>query len=261
MEKPGGTMSRLAVQCSRLLFLIFIAATPALAQDAQLSGRVTDPSGAVIANAKIEVRNQATSASRATTTNADGLYVVPFLAPGVYTISADANGFKRFEQREVKLEAAQQGTIDLKLEVGSSAEAVTVNGDIPLINTSDASVSTVVDRQFVENMPLNGRTLQSLITDAPGIVTTPTPVAGEQGQFSSVGQRAGSNYFSIDAVSANFGVEVAQYLAEGANGGLPALSALGTTSSLVSIDALQEFRLESSTYAPEYGRGSGAQVI
>jgi hypothetical protein len=261
MENPGGTMSRLAVHCSLLLSLIFIAATPALAQDAQLSGRVTDPSGAVIANARIEVRNQATSASRATTTNADGLYVVPFLTPGVYTISADASGFKRFEQREVKLEAAQQGTIDLKLEVGSSSEAVTVNGDIPLINTSDASVSTVVDRQFVENMPLNGRTLQSLISDAPGIVTTPTPVAGEQGQFSSVGQRAGSNYFSIDAVSANFGVEVAQYLAEGANGGLPALSALGTTSSLVSIDALQEFRLESSTYAPEYGRGSGAQVI
>ena len=159
------------------------------------------------------------------------------------------------------LNVAQKANVSFKLDVGSKDETVTVDGSGADINTTDATVSTVIDRQFVENIPLNGRTLQSLITDAPGVVTTTTAVGGEQGQFSSVGQRPGSNYFTVDGVSANFAIEPAQYLAEGGNGALPALSALGTTASLVSLDELQEFRLESSTYTPEFGRGSGAQIV
>jgi hypothetical protein len=254
-------LNRTAINFINLLLLGCIGAISLLAQDVQVSGRVTDTTGAVIPKAKIEVRNQATSASRSTTTNADGLYVVPFLTPGTYTIAADAGGFKRFEQTDVQLDVAQQGTVDLKLEVGTQSDAVTVSASAPLTNTSDASVSTVVDRQFVENLPLNGRSLQSLIALSPGVVSSPSAETGDQGQLSVAGQRAGSNYFTIDGVSANFAAPQTRWSGQATNGGLLAFSALGSTNSLVSVDALQEFRLETSTYAPEFGRESGAQAV
>jgi hypothetical protein len=171
-------------------FLFLVAALPLLAQDAQVSGYVIDPSGAAIPNARVEVRNQATSASRSTMANEIGRYVVPFLKPGVYTISADANGFKRFEQTGVKLEVGQQASIDLKLQIGPTSEAITVSGGVPLVNTENAAVGTVVDRQFVENIPLNGRSFQSLITLTPGVVAVPAGTSLNQGQFSVNGQRA-----------------------------------------------------------------------
>jgi hypothetical protein len=246
-----------------IAFLIsLIDAASLRAQNAQVSGRVTDPTGAVVPSTKVEVRNQATSGYRSTLSNADGLFAVPFLTPGVYTISADAKGFKRFEQTDVKLEAAQQAVVDLKLEVGAANDSVTVNGSVaPLVNSTDASVSTVVDRQFVENLPLNGRSFQSLIVLTPGVVFTPSSDSADQGQFSVAGQRAGSNYFSVDGVSANFAAPIGGDSGQTNNGGVMASSALGSTSSLVSVDAVQEFRLESSTYAPEFGRESGAQVV
>jgi len=228
---------------------------------AQLSGTITDSTGAVLPHAEILIVNQDTGIYRAVQSDQEGQYTAPALQPGHYRVTVKVDGFKTLVTQQVTLNVAQKANVSFKLEVGSKDETVTVDGTGADLNTTDATVSTVIDRQFVENIPLNGRTLQSLITDAPGVVTTSTPVAGEQGQFSSVGQRAGSNYFSIDGVSANFGIEVAQYLAEGGNGGLPALSALGTTASLVSLDELQEFRLESSTYTPEFGRGSGAQIV
>jgi hypothetical protein len=228
---------------------------------AQLSGSITDSTGAVLPHAVILIVNQDTGIYRSVQSDQDGQYTAPALQPGHYRITVKADGFKTLVTQQVSLNVAQKASVSFKLEVGSKNETVTVDGSGSDINTTDATVSTVIDRQFVENIPLNGRTLQSLITDALGVVTTSTPVAGEQGQFSSVGQRAGSNYFSIDGVSANFGIEPAQYLAEGGNGGLPALSAMGTTATLVSLDELQEFRLESSTYTPEFGRGSGAQIV
>jgi hypothetical protein len=255
-------ISRLALFVSLLALLLLPAQRIEAQTDvAQLSGLVTDASGAVLPKASVLIVNQDTGISRAVLSNDEGQYMAPALQPGRYRVTVEASGFKTLVTQQVVLNVGQKANVSFKLEVGSKGETVSVDGNTADLNTTDATVSTVIDRQFVENIPLNGRTLQSLITDAPGVVTTSTPVAGEQGQFSSVGQRAGSNYFSIDGVSANFGIEVAQYLAEGGNGGLPALSALGTTASLVSLDELQEFRLESSTYTPEFGRGSGAQIV
>jgi hypothetical protein len=110
-------------------------------------------------------------------------------------------------------------------------------------------------------MPLNGRSFQSLIALTPGVVVTPTNGGSEAGQFSVAGQRAGSNYFQVDGVSANFAAATGIFEQQTTNGGIPALSALGSTNSLVSVDALQEFRIESSTYAPEFGRESGGQIV
>jgi hypothetical protein len=245
----------------RLIICGLFAVSILSAQTAQLSGFVKDPSEAAIPKALLKAKNEDTNVAATTSSNESGVYSFPALQPGRYAISVEAQGFQPLNQTGITLAVAQKAEIDFTLKVGDTAQAVTVQTDAQMMNTTDASVSTVVDRQFVENMPLNGRTFQSLITLTPGVVTTPTPVAGEQGQFSVAGQRSGSNYFSIDGASVNFGAAVAQYQAQTSNGGLPAFSALGSTASLVSVDALQEFRLESSTYAPEFGRQSGAQVM
>jgi hypothetical protein len=95
--------------------------------------------------------------------------------------------------------------IDFELPIGSAVETVVVQAGTPLVNTTSATVSTVVDRTFVENMPLNGRSFQTLIMLTPGVVVTPTAL-DDQGQFSANGQRADANHFTVDRVSANFGV-------------------------------------------------------
>lgn len=148
--------------------------------------------------------------------------------------------------------------INFTLPVGAVSETITVEGGAPLINTQDATVSTVVDRQFAENLPLNGRSFQTLIQLTPGVVLTATNVV-DSGQFSVNGQRASSNYWMVDGVSANIGIGT-NTAGNGMGGSLGAFSALGGTNSLVSVDAMQEFRIQTSTYAPEFGRTPGGQI-
>src|SRR5215467_14441757 len=145
------------------------------------------------------------------------------------------------------------------MRVGSASESIVVEGGAPLVNTESATVSTVVDRTFVENIPLNGRSFQTLITLTPGVVVTATNFA-DQGQFSVNGQRADANYFSVDGASANVGVTSFFPLIQAAGGALPALSPSGGTNSLVSVDAMQEFRVQTSSFAPEFGRTPGGQI-
>ena len=112
----------------------------------------------------------------------------------------------------------------------------------------------------MENLPLNGRSFSSLIDLTPGVVLTPSNFY-EQGQFSVNGQRPDANYFLVDGVSANLGTAGGgSSLGQGGAGQLPATSAFGGTSNLVSLDALEEFRIQTSTFAPEYGRTPGAQI-
>ena len=135
-----------------------------------------------------------------------------------------------------------------------------MEGSAPLVNAADASVSTVIGNRFVANLPLNGRSFGSLIRLAPGVNLTPTS-SFEQGQFSVNGQHPDSNYFTVDGVSANVGAGGnGNRLGQSGAGQLPSLSALGGMSNLVSLDALEEFRIQTSTFAPEYGRTPGAQV-
>ncbi|HKO60747.1 MAG TPA: TonB-dependent receptor, partial [Pyrinomonadaceae bacterium] len=116
-----------------------------------------------------------------------------------------------------------------------------------------------INQTFVENIPLNGRSFQSLIGLTPGVVTTASTF-NDQGQFSVNGQRADANYFTVDGVSANFGVTGFIAMMQSASGALPALSASGGTNSLVSVDAMQEFRIQTSSFAPEFGRTPGGQI-
>src|SRR5262249_25726879 len=149
--------------------------------------------------------------------------------------------------------------IDFEMALGAASETITVEGGTPLVNTQSGTVSTVIDRTFVDNLPLNGRSFQTLILLTPGVVVTATAF-DDQGQFSVNGQRADANYFTVDGVSANFGITGYLAMVQAASGALPALSASGGTNSLVSVDAMQEFRIQTSSFAPEFGRTPGGQV-
>jgi hypothetical protein len=149
--------------------------------------------------------------------------------------------------------------IDFEMTLGSATDTIIVESGASLLNTESATVSTVIDRTFVENLPLNGRSFQTLIMLTPGVVVTATAF-DDQGQFSVNGQRPDANYFTVDGVSANFGVTGYFPLVQAGGGALPALSVSGGTNSLVSIDAMQEFRIQTSSFAPEFGRTPGGQI-
>src|SRR5580658_3916343 len=239
------------------LWLALLVA-PLIAQNAELSGLITDPASLAVPGAKVVVQSVDTGATRTVSSNQQGEYSVPALLPGAYNITIEANGFKTIHQNGVVVEVDQRARLDFALIVGSSSESITVQGSAPLLNASDASVSTVIGNQFVENLPLNGRSFSSLIDLAPGVVLTPANQY-EGGQFSVNGQHPDANYFLVDGVSANLGTS-ATNLHQGGAGQLPATSAFGGTSNLVSLDALEEFRIQTSTFAPEYGRTPGAQI-
>lgn len=248
-----------------LLLLILCAVTLAKAQstDATISGVVLDPSGKVIIDADIEILNEATGVHYASRTNGTGIYSIAILPPGQYTVQVSKIGFKTLIKPEIVLYVQSALALNFTLPLGAASESVTVDAGASSINTTDASVSTVIDRQFVENMPLNGRSLQSLISLAPGVVQTPIPYgssSGNSGEFSVNGQRTEGNYYTVDGVSANVGTGSNGSYTAGAAGLLPAQTALGTTQSMASVDALQEFRISTSTYSAEYGRTPGGQI-
>jgi len=257
--------NRAATACScftlvrkRLLALTLLSAAPLLAQNAELSGLITDPINLPVPNAKVSVQSADTGVTRAVSSNQQGEYSVPALLPGPYNVTIEANGFRTVHQNGVFIEVGQRARLDFALTVGSTAESVTVGGSAPLLNASDASVSTVVGNRFVENLPLNGRNFSALIDLAPGVVLTPTNQL-DRGQFSVNGQRPDGNYFMIDGVGANLEINN-NNLGQGGAGQLPATNVFGGTSNLVALDALEEFRIQTSTFAPEYGRTPGAQI-
>lgn len=226
---------------------------------ASLTGRVTDQSKAVITGAKIAGINTGTGVEYDTASNASGDYDLPDLPPGTYRLEIEKTGFKKLIKPDVALHVQDALEIGFKMTVGSVTESITVEGGAPLVNTESATVSTVVDRTFADNLPLNGRSFQTLIMLAPGVVVT-TTAFDDQGQFSVNGQRGDANYFTVDGVSADFGVTGYFPLVQAGGGALPALSAQGGTNSLVSADAMEEFRIQTSSFAPEFGRTPGGQV-
>src|SRR5262245_59814879 len=225
---------------------------------ATLGGTILDETGAVIPGANITLLNLSTALQRHSTTDGSGLYTVPLLPPGRYSLTIRRQGFTSVELRNVVLNTGDQLFLRVKLQIGEIGESVTIV-DRPYSVQESAAIGSVIDRNFVENLPLNGRTFQALLGLTPAVVVTRTRF-NEQGQFSANGQRANANYFMIDGVSANFGVSAGAAPGQSAAGSLPALTALGTTNNLVSIDALEEFRILTSNYAPEFGRQPGAQI-
>jgi hypothetical protein len=228
-------------------------------ETATLSGVVTDPKGGVVPEVEVMATRIETGRALTTKTNGAGIYVFTSLMPGHYHLEVAKPGFKSIAIKDVELHVEDKLERNFSLEIGSVSETVTVTANENSINTTDATVSTVVDRNFAENLPLNGRSFQTLIQLTPGVVLT-TSSAASDGQFSVNGQRANSNYWMVDGVSANIGMSSNSFAADTLSGSLGGFSAQGGTNSLVSVDAMQEFRIQTSTFAPEFGRTPGGQI-
>jgi hypothetical protein len=226
---------------------------------ATVNGLVRDTSGAVVQGADVQLINDRTNARFPAKTSKDGIYSVTGLPPGTYHIQVSKPGFKTILKPDIVLNVLDARAINFDLPVGAVSETVTVEGGASLVDTETAAVSTVVDRQFAENLPLNGRSFQTLIQLTPGVVLTANNGI-DTGQFSVNGQRASSNYWMVDGVSANIGINATFAPGNGLSGAVGSSSVLGGTNSLVSVDALQEFRIQTSTFAPEFGRTPGGQI-
>lgn len=242
-------------------FGLMLCSSFAFAQSATatLSGTVVDQQESVVNNVKITVQNDATSLKREVTSNNDGRFVVPVLPPGTYTLTALRDGFAPVKINNIVLNVNDERSLRIQLKVGAVGEAVTVEAGTVTVDTSPA-VATIVDQNFVERIPLNGRTIQNLIALTPGAITFTANPQANVGQISVNGLRTTQNYLTIDGVSANLYVGTNNAGVSQANGIVPGFSQLGTTSNLVSIDALQEFKVQTSNYSPEYGRTPGAQI-
>jgi hypothetical protein len=254
----------------KLLLILLVcsaACISALSQTtgATLSGTVEDEKGAVIPGVRITIANPATGLERNVQTDSSGTYIIPLLPPGTYTITAEQTGFKRVQYANVVLNVNDQRSLRIHLAVGSVEAAIEVRAQESLITDSPA-VATTIDQTFVSNLPLNGRSFQSLILLTPGVVATNSGSQTSPGQFSVNGQRSNANYFTVDGVSVNAGVDprISSNFREGQSqfqaGTVPAFTALGGTNNLVSVDALEEFKIQTSTYAAEFGRQPGGQI-
>jgi hypothetical protein len=238
---------------------ILLCQSIALSQSdaASISGRIADQASRVLPGVQIKVTNVDTGVGVSTVTNAEGIYAVNDLRPGPYRLSVEKEGFRSIVLSGLILDVQDALGRNFTMQIGPRNESITIRagGEDKL----SPAVSTVVDQQFVENMPLNGRSFQSLIQLTPGVAVT---AAGQdqQGQFSVNGQRSNTNYFTVDGVSANFGSTTGISLGQGFGGTLPALTISGGTNGFVSVDAMQEFRIQTSTYSPEFGRSPGAQI-
>jgi hypothetical protein len=234
-----------------------LAALPCFGQTfGEITGVVTDPSGAVVANATVTVTNPETNFTRKVATNASGNYSIPALLPGSYNIRAEMQGFQAELRTGVALEVQQTARIDFQLRVGGVAETIEVAGGAPLLNTENANVGTVIDNQRIVDLPLNGRNFLQLVSLSPNISAgfnvnggtstgaASTRLGGDRANqsFAVSGSRREYNNFSIDGVT-NTEPNYNAYLF------------------LPSVDALQEFKVQTGIYSAEFGRGIGQMNI
>jgi hypothetical protein len=215
-------------------------------------GRVTDPTGAVIP-AAIVVAQGPQQAYR-TKTSSTGNFTIPFVQPGMYTVSVEAQGFKKQLKENVNVDVSQKVNVDFILEVGSTAEEVTVRADVVGVNTADASGGTVMDPEKIQNLPLNGRQVYMLLPLTPGVRFTNSSF-GPGGQSGTRGWDQ-TNAYEVNGVQNNLN----QFTLNGANISQQTSTARGAWFISPNVDAIQEFKVQTNTYDATYGRTGGATV-
>lgn len=230
----------LALQCS-----LFGQGTTA-----QITGRVTDPSGAVAEGAAIQVQNVQTGGVWKTTTNADGLYTIPQLAPGNYNIAVTKQGFEAAVRNELTLVVDQVAQVNFTLTVGSVSQSVEVSGEPPLLATTNPTAGEVVGNQQIEGLPLNGRSPYRLVLETPGIHSVPST----NGQFGDIpvnttddtlisidGGPASANEIMIDGIPATTGF-------------------INQMTTIPSVDGTEEFDVQSGPLRAEWGDTGGGVI-
>ena len=234
-----------------LLPIALITGLHAQTVSTEILGLVTDPTGAVIPGATITARRRATGDVRTTTANETGNYVFPLLDIGEYEVSCSAVGFKTEVRRGIELQLQQKARIDFQMQVGDQVETVEIRGAPPLLRTEDATLGSVIEAKRVVELPLNGRNFSQLATLMPGVTLGTsrigtsgqggTPIPGQTVQIASNGQRDIQQHITMDGVVATE-------------------PRINTMSFTPSIEAIEEFKVQSAVYSAEYGFNSGAQV-
>ena len=232
------------------LFTCLLFCSPASAQQetATITGIVRDASGAVVPKATVTVTNVQTNISVKTETDGEGAYVIPSLRPGEYSVAAESSGFPKMVRTGVTLQVAQVARIDVTLQSGQLTETVEVVGATPLLDTQTSSRGLVIDQKQIVDLPLNGRDYNQLALLSPGVLPGTPRLASVnfKGVLNVNGNRTFNNVFLLD------GVDNISY----------SNSFRGENVQLVqpSIEALQEFKIQTNAYSAEYGRSSGAVV-
>jgi len=224
--------------------ILFFVAIPLCAQlgTGTISGTVFDQSGAVLPGASITVTNTGTGFMRQTVSSETGDYRLAGLLPGTYELAVELSGFSRFVRSGLTLQVDQNARIDAHLQVGSSTENVVVTAQAPLLQSEQSSVGAVVDRQKIVDLPLNGRNFVQLATLMPGVNTGDrTDGAGPGGSISIAGARPEQNSFLLDGT-----INSDQFN--------------NLLNFRPSIDILQEFKIQTSNYSAEFGKGAGGQI-
>ncbi len=236
--------------CALIFGLLFIPLASASAQTytATLTGAVSDPNGAAVPNVKVIATNQGTKLEYTAQTSAAGVYTIPFLPVGAYVLTIEAQGFKKLVSNELKLEVNQTARVDLQLQIGAVGETVTISDVAPILQTENTTVGGVISGNTTISLPLNGRNFQQLtllvpgtITPNPGSFTGPGAGYGGGGRPYVNGNREQGNSFLIDGISVDETID----------------NRIGYKPN---IDAVAEFRVETSNSTAEFGNVTGATV-
>src|ERR1700720_4014636 len=231
-----------------LFFVVVLLVSEVFAQTTQggIVGEIRDQKGAQVVGARVTVTSPSTGLQRETNTADNGIFRINALPTGIYQIKAEAAGFATATTTGIEVGVDQILTVDIVLHVGGKAEVVEVKADATLTQTETSKLGEIIDNRKVEDLPLNGRDFAQLARLNPGVAVSGGG-GGQQGGegnvsgFSSNGQRSTSNNFLVDGVDNN------NYFA-------------GEAAQLPSIDSIQEFEVQTNTFAAEYGRNSGSVV-
>ena len=239
-----------------MLLALFLALTAeAQVVGGSISGTITDRTGAALAGANVLVHNQETGNERRILTGPDGRYSAPSIPIGIYTVSAEHDGFTAQQRKDVGLTVGQSNQVNLSLGVNGVSEQVTVTDTIPVVNLSTQQSSGLVDERQIKELPLNGRSYDQLMTLNPATVNYTAQRSGSVGtsnssvgnMFSISGRRPQDNLYLLNGV-------------EYTGASLINVTPGGTSGQLLGVDAVREFNVVSDTYSASYGKRQGAQV-
>src|SRR6478752_5396332 len=241
------------------IFLAFIllAAVSLSAQTFRgtILGTVTDPSGAVVAGAKVTAKNTGTGLERSTETSGDGSYSIPELPIGTYNVTISQQGFQTFVATGVTVDVATERRVDASLKTGEITTKVEVSADqLPLVETTSNTLGGVLTAETVQDIPVNGRDYTKLIFLNPGVSGSADQITdspGSFGEFSMNGARGRSNNYLLDGTDMNDGYRNDPAINQG--------GVFATPSAILPIDAVSDMRVLSN-FEPEFGRNGGAIV-
>src|SRR6476659_2974576 len=232
----------------RFAFAFLIAFALPLAAQQGILGNVTDASGAAVPAANIRILNTDTNAASLATTNSEGFFTAPSLPVGSYSVTAEKTGFKKAVRSGITLQVDQRAQVDFRLDVGETTEAIEVTGEAPLVDTSSAKVGKVVENRRIQDLPLNGRNALALVMLAPGVKSQAGPT---NSGFVDRGT-------ALSAVSINGGPSsLNSFIIDGGNNNSAFLADINVNPT---VDAVQEFKVQSNVMSAEFGFTAGGVV-